>query len=225
MRGGEDSFPPGTLFQTVRGGRVGRTDALLGAGGQGAVYSVEVDGSPFALKWYHPSYASIDTVLRARLSRAIERGPPNDRFLWPIDLVEIEGSGSFGYIMPIRDGAYAGIKDLISAPPRRIELSLAMRATLCKRIAQSFLELHASGFCYQDINFGNIFFNPTNGDILICDNDNVDVDGANASVFGTRKFMAPEVVRRETLPSTRTDLFSMAVLFFYALVGWHPLGR
>jgi hypothetical protein len=35
--------------------------------------------------------------------------------------------------------------------------------------------------------------------------------------------MAPEVVRRERLPDSRTDLFSMAVLFFYTLFGWHPL--
>lgn len=58
---------------------------------------------------------------------------------------------------------------------------------------------------------------------MICDNDNVNIDGAEASIYGTRKFMAPEVVRREVLPSTKTDLFSMAVLFFYILFGWHPL--
>ncbi|HRP09997.1 MAG TPA: hypothetical protein PLK37_03080, partial [Terricaulis sp.] len=57
----------------------------------------------------------------------------------------------------------------------------------------------------------------------ICDNDNVNIDGADASIYGARKFMAPEVVRRELLPNSRTDLFSMAVLFFYTLLGWHPL--
>jgi eukaryotic-like serine/threonine-protein kinase len=31
------------------------------------------------------------------------------------------------------------------------------------------------------------------------------------------------VVRREVLPNSRTDLFSMAVLFFYILFSWHPL--
>jgi hypothetical protein len=115
------------------------------------------------------------------------------------------------------------MRALISRPPNRIDPPLAVRATLCLHIAQSFLELHSSGFCYQDINFGNIFFHPQTGDILICDNDNVDIDGSEASVFGTRKFMAPEVVRREAMPSTKTDLFSMAVLFFYVLLGWHPL--
>ena len=118
---------------------------------------------------------------------------------------------------------YVSIRDLIAAPPKRVELDLGRRAKICVQLAESFLELHASGFCYQDINFGNIFFNPETARILICDNDNVNIDGADASIYGTRKFMAPEVVRRETLPNSRTDLYSMSVLFFYTLLGWHPL--
>ncbi len=221
--GDAQEFSPGTTFRTWRGGRPGRILQHLGAGGQGAVYAVEVEGRRFALKWYHDSYIAIDTTLRARLSRAIERGAPADSFLWPIDLAEMPGSRSFGYVMRLRAPDFHGMRDLIARPPKRVELPLARRAMLCLNIAQAFLELHANGFCYQDINFGNIFFHAETGEILICDNDNVDTDGAEASVYGTRKFMAPEVVRREFLPSTKTDLFSMAVLFFYALHAWHPL--
>jgi hypothetical protein len=218
-----DELPRGTPLVTVHGRRRGHVESLLGAGGQGAVYAVAIEGTRFALKWYHDDIASIDRTLRARLSRAIGIGPPTDRFLWPIDLVEIAGSNSFGYVMPLRDGGYNGMRDLIARPPKRVDLPLGRRVMVCLRIAQNFLELHARGFCYQDINFGNIFFHTQTGDILICDNDNVDVDGMDAAVFGTRKFMAPEVVRRETLPSTKTDLFSMAVLFFYIIHSWHPL--
>jgi DNA-binding helix-hairpin-helix protein with protein kinase domain len=213
---------PGQPFLTVNRRR-GTVDELLGAGGQGEVYLAHVDGLPFALKWYHRHYVEIDTGLRSRLERAVQRGAPTADFLWPFDLVEIEGSGSFGYFMPLRGANFVGMRDLIAPPPRRVELNLAKRAQLCLQIAHSFHELHASGFCYQDINFGNIFFDPATARILICDNDNVNVDGAEASIYGTRKFMAPEVVRREALPSSRTDLYSMAVLFFYTLLGWHPL--
>lgn len=213
---------PGQPFLTVNGRR-GTVGPLLGAGGQGECYQALVDGLPFALKWYHRHYVAIDTGLRARLESAVRRGAPTADFLWPFDLVEIEGSGSFGYFMPLRSDDYVGMRDLIAPPPRRIELSLARRAEICLQISHSFLELHASGFCYQDINFGNIFLDPRTGRILICDNDNVNVDGAEASIYGTRKFMAPEVVRREALPTSRTDLYSMAVLFFYTLLGWHPL--
>ena len=223
MSGNAEDLPLGTPFLTVRGRRQGRVMQLLGAGGQGAVYSVDIDGAHFALKWYHDNIARVDKTLRARLSRAIGVGPPTDRFLWPIDLVEVADSDSFGYVMPLRQAEYAGMRGLISPPPKRLELPLARRIIVCHSVAHNFLELHARGFCYQDINFGNIFLHPDTGDIVICDNDNVDVDGMDASVFGTRKFMAPEVVMRRALPSTKTDLFSMAVLFFYIVHGWHPL--
>ena len=218
---GSGSLRAGQDFATTSGRR-GRVGALLGAGGQGEAYVVSLDGLSFALKWYHPHYVTIDTMLRTRLDRAVRRGAPTNDFLWPLDLVDIAGSGSFGYVMPLRSDSFVSIRDLIAPPPRRLELSLPRRADVCLHLARSFLELHASGFCYQDINFGNIFIEPASGRILICDNDNVNIDGAEASIYGTRKFMAPEVVRRESLPNSRTDLFSMAVLFFYTFFGWHP---
>lgn len=216
------SLAEGQALMTVKG-RPGRVGVLLGAGGQGEVYHVTVEGLPFALKWYHRHYVTLDVGLRTRLERTIRRGAPTPDFLWPLDLVEIPGSGSFGYVMPLRSDDFRGMRDLIAPPPKRLDLSLADRASVCLQLANAFLELHAGGFCYQDINFGNIFLEPNSARILICDNDNVNIDGADASIYGARKFMAPEVVRREILPNSRTDLFSMAVLFFYTLLGWHPL--
>ena len=86
-----------------------------------------------------------------------------------------------------------------------------------------FQQLHTRGLCYQDLNFGSFFVDPIRGGVLICDADNITVEGLLGGVLGTPKFMAPEVVRRETIPSSGTDLYSMAVLFFYALFQWHPL--
>ena len=216
------SLAAGQTLVTANG-RHGTVGALLGAGGQGEVYHVIVEGMPLALKWYHTHYIEIDTGLRLRLETSVRRGAPTENFLWPIDMVSVPGQPSFGYLMPLRAERYTGIRDLIAPLPNRLNLTLAQRALVCLQLADSFLELHAGGFCYQDINFGNIFLDPATATILICDNDNVNIDGADASIYGTRKFMAPEVVRREVLPSSRTDLFSMAVLFFYTIFGWHPL--
>jgi len=91
-------------------------------------------------------------------------------------------------------------------------------------LAQSFLVLHSAGLCYRDINLGNVFFDPTTGTALICDTDNVGIDGASTSeIAGSPFFSAPEVVRGEALPSTATDLFSLAVLLFLLLILHHPL--
>jgi serine/threonine protein kinase len=90
-------------------------------------------------------------------------------------------------------------------------------------MADSFMKLHALGMCYRDINYGNFFFHPKTGEIRIADTDNVDVNLKPGSILGTPWFMAPEVVRRETLPNSMTDRYSMAVLLFNLLMIGHPL--
>jgi DNA-binding helix-hairpin-helix protein with protein kinase domain len=214
----------GTTFHSTDRRVRGVIQGLLGKGGQGAVYKVDYANRTLALKWYHDSYVEVDRLLSKRLTKAIDRGAPDHRFLWPLELVFVEGRPSFGYLMPLRSASCVGMSALLAPAAERVNLDLRRRIVVCLNIARSFYALHARGFCYQDVNFGNIFLYPGTGDVLICDNDNVDVDGADdASIYGTRKFMAPEVVRRESLPNTRTDLYSMAVMFFYVLMGWHPL--
>ena len=198
-----------------------KVERLLGAGGQGEVYQCKLGGNSVALKWYYPHYLENDTGLRERLRNAIHLGTPNNKFLWPIELASAEGIQGFGYVMPIRDDRYKGLNDLMMG---RLDPSFRALTTACIQLVDSFLEIHAKGFCYQDISFGNVFFDPDSGDVLICDNDNVVENGkTEGGILGTPRFMAPEVVRDEALPSTETDLFSLAVLLFYLLTISHPL--
>jgi hypothetical protein len=192
---------------------------FLGGGGQGEVYCAELGGQDVALKWYFPASATPEQ--RAGLEILVKKGPPNDRFLWPLELASAAGVVGFGYIMPLREPRYKGIVDLMK---RRIEPSFRALTTAGLELSHSYLQLHAEGLCYRDISFGNVFFDPDSGEVLICDNDNVAVDGqAEAGVLGTPRFMAPEVVRGDALPSTQTDLFSLAVLLFYMFMVHHPL--
>ncbi len=196
-------------------------EQLLGSGGQGEVYRGSLAGSDVAIKWYYPYYLKQDQGLRDRLGLAIKKGSPNANFLWPLELVASGESEGFGYIMPLRDPQYKSIVDLMK---RRAEPTFYALTTAGLHLADSFLQLHAKGLCYRDISFGNVFFHPGTGEILICDNDNVTVDdGGESGVLGTPRFMAPEVVRGEAMPSTHTDLYSLAVLLFYMLMVHHPL--
>jgi serine/threonine protein kinase len=91
-------------------------------------------------------------------------------------------------------------------------------------LVDSFHKLHAAGLCYRDISFGNGFFDPLNGETLICDNDNVSANNSpSKSVLGTPDFMAPEVVLGKARPSRETDYFSLSVLLFYLFHIQHPL--
>ncbi|MGI8495924.1 MAG: protein kinase domain-containing protein, partial [Pyrinomonadaceae bacterium] len=107
---------------------------------------------------------------------------------------------------------------------RKIEPTFRALATAGLNLSHNYLLLHSQGLCYRDISFGNAFFDPDNGEVLIADNENVSVDGAGVlGVLGTPRFMAPEVVRGDDFPSTQTDLFSLSVLIFYMLMVAHPL--
>lgn len=192
---------------------------LLGDGGQGEVYEVSYMGAEFAAKWYFPSIGT--PLLRSRIERLIEKGSPNERFLWPLSLLIKSGSSGFGYLMPLRESRYSGLSPVVRG---KVRASLSAVATAGIQLSDSLLQLHAKGLCYCDISFGNIFLDARSGDVAICDNDNVTVNrDKNITVLGTMRFMAPEVVRGEALPSTQTDLYSLAVFFFYMLMREHPL--
>lgn len=212
-------FKPGDVVLTQTAQTPCKVERFLGGGGQGEVYKADLGGQKVALKWYFPRQATPEQ--RAALEMLVKMGPPNDKFLWPLDLTVAEGVPGFGYYMPLREPRFKGIVDLMK---RRIEPTFRALAKAGFILADSYLQLHAKGLCYRDISFGNVFFDPDTGDTLICDNDNVAVDrGQQVGVLGTPRFMAPEVVRGEALPSTQTDLFSLAVLLFYMLMVHHPL--
>jgi DNA-binding helix-hairpin-helix protein with protein kinase domain len=193
---------------------------LLGAGTQGLVYEVAMRGVGriMALKWYRPDSASTSQL--NRINRLLSLGAPGRAFLWPIDIAHADNRPSFGYVMAARDARFESLTTLMNAQVR-IPLEVVCRAAA--NLSDAFLALHASGLCYADISFGNLFVDPATGDIQICDNDNVCVDGERSEVLGTPYFMAPEIVRGEAVPSIIADRHSLAVVLFYLLLRHHPL--
>lgn len=214
----EGELKRGTIL-TSEGGYQYIIVSLLGEGGQGEVYDVENEGKHFALKWYRKEKATPDQ--KKILDNLLEKGAPDNHFLWPEDLVITEGGSRFGYIMPLRPKEYKNPVALMKGtinPTFETLCKVAYNATL------AYQKLHKMGYCYSDISFGNLFFDSKTGDVLICDNDNVSVNGLYASqVLGTPRFMAPEIVVGKAKPSRNTDLYSLAVLIFYLFIVNHPL--
>lgn len=194
-------------------------NTLLGAGGQGEVYDVTCNGQHYALKWYFKHMASREQ--KQILDNLVAKGAPDQSFLWPQDLIFKSYGEPFGYIMPLRPKNFKSIVDMMK---RRAEPTFYALCRAAYNLTNGYQKLHAMGFSYRDISFGNLFFDPDTGDVLICDNDNVSANGIdNSSVYGTPRFMAPEIVRGEAKPSRNTDLFSLAVLLFYMFMMGHPL--
>lgn len=190
---------------------------LLGEGGQGEVYLVQTRNNKYALKWYHPYIASKGQM--KILKDLIVKGPPDDNFLWPKDIVQEDGL--FGYIMDLRPPSY---NNLIDWMKRCVEPTFTSLCLSGFNIAKEFKNLHSDGWCYRDISWGNLFIDFKTGNVLICDNDNaVPNKSKSCEIKGTLGFMAPEIVIGTAMPSTDTDLFSLAILFFLLFNIHHPL--
>lgn len=189
----------------------------LGEGGQGIVYLVEMNRKTYALKWYTHDCKK---EFYDNLDNNIKSGAPTNSFLWP-QYLTVWREKRFGYIMPLRPNEFKDFSHFLLAKVRFGSLSAMINAAL--QISNSFRELHRKGYSYQDLNDGNLFINPTSGEVLICDNDNVAPYGKNLGIAGKCRYMAPEVVLHKNLPNADSDRFSLGILLFMLLFNNHPL--
>lgn len=218
-------FKPGKRLQLTNGGMI-TIKSKIGEGGQGSVYKVLYNGADYALKWYLPSYLkSLKPNCKKfleNLKNNVKTGNPSSEFLW-MKAVAVTGKNSegFGYIMDLRPSNYSEFTKFIKAKEHFANTQAVINAAI--NIVEAFQALHRKGYSYQDLSPGNFFIDKTNGNVLICDNDNVAPDGNNLGVGGTPGYMAPEVILGKEKPSTSTDLFSLSVILFELLFLSHPL--
>lgn len=190
----------------------------IAEGGQGEVYKVAYNGGEYALKWYSKIVPT--DAFYNNLAHNIKVGAPEEYFLWPQAITE-KVKGRFGYIMKLRPSGYKEYGEFLLGDARFKSWDLLFKAAL--NIVESYFALHSMGYSYQDLNEGSFFINPNDGDVLICDNDNVAPFGENLGVKGMPKYMAPEVVLNKTRPNTHTDRFSLAIILFRLFYIDHPL--
>ncbi len=202
----------------VAGGKKISIIDFIDEGGQGEVYRVEMEGETCALKWYSKITPSDDFY--DNLLHNIRMGSPAGCFLWPLAVTE-KINGKFGYIMRLRPDHYSKYSEFLTGEARFASWDTLFVAAL--NITDGFMKLHSMGYSYQDLNEGSFFIDPRNGEVLICDNDNVAPFGVNLGVKGMPKYMAPEVVLDKALPSTHTDRYSLAVILFRLFYIDHPL--
>lgn len=214
--------------------------AFLGRGGQGDVYRVQGREGEFALKWFHAESFLKKINAEAfykNIARNVENGVPHlssgdtaTQFIWPQKLVEWQ-LGSFGYIMPLFQSGFSPLAEVIMGRRKEADGSLTplvwkswfIRVTAALNLVRAFEILHASGLSYQDLNEGGFAINMDNGDVMICDCDNVSPDQSNLGILGVLNYMAPEVARREKLPDHYTDQYSLAIILFRLFFHNHPM--
>ena len=194
--------------------------AVLGAGGQGTVYRAEFGGKEYALKMYFPSKLKRPEIFRENLLRLTEERVDSEAFLMP-RLLTAKVGDSFGFLMDIIPQEYAPFSDILNARVRLSGLYSVVNSAI--KITSAFRVLHNSGKSYQDMNDGGFFIRPSDGDVLICDCDNIAPYGEHLGIAGKPGYMAPEIVRGEKAPDKLTDRYSLAVVLFRLLLRGDPL--
>lgn len=187
----------------------------LGRGGQGIVYLVELGGQKMALKWYH---TPPEDAFYKNLEHNVNAGAPSDAFIWP-EYLTVKENGSYGYIMKLRPDDYFEFGNYLLARKNFKSLDAMLAAAM--KICEGFRMLHLKGYSYQDLNDGNFFIRPEDGDVLICDNDNVMPQGQKSGIMGKARYMAPEIVAGG-VPDKYSDRFSLSVILFMLFFANHP---
>jgi DNA-binding helix-hairpin-helix protein with protein kinase domain len=218
-------------------GRVYRTDATIGLGGEATVFKIA--GSPdFVAKIYTaPQPEQADKVAWMR------DHPPDDpardlnhaSIAWPSDLL-YDPEGLFaGYIMPRIHGA-VGLLDVFN--PRRRNLTLPNFNEIylhrtARNLASALGALHERDYIVGDLNESNIMVTPTTL-VTMIDTDSFQVRArtrlGRPIVFrcpvGKYEYLPPELQGGSIRNRDRTephDRFALGVLIFQLLMdGSHP---
>ncbi len=204
---------------------------FLNKGSQAEVYEVKIkikgkEGrfalKRFALKYYFEEHCK-DPKFKDNLLSVIEKKKPTNRFIWPLHFVE--NGNRFGYLMNLLPSEYQALSGCFSG---KLRINDNIKFKFCINMCDAFHHLHYDEDCsYKDISPKNIYINPSNGNVLIIDNDNItpnrDTAGIRKFVKGTPGYMAPELFENpETIPSKQTDFYSAGVLIFKLFMGIDP---
>lgn len=209
-----------SIVKTVLGESV-QVINKLGEGGQGTVYEVKWRDNSYALKWYHRGGGKNADKFYENLKQNVEKGSPASTFLWPLAITEKDNDGCFGYVMKLIPNEYKDFSQFLLNRVKFSNTKAFVNAALLITVSLQFL--HNEGLSYQNLNDGNFFINPDDGDILICDNDSVAPDGEHLEYSGVPGFVAPEVLAQNHMPDAFSDRFSLAVILFKLFFKHHPL--
>ena len=200
------SEPPETLASDGRF----QIEGLLGRGGMGAVYRVNIPGldRKLALK-------RLSNHAKAKHVALFEREYHTLVSLKHPNIVDVLDYGTDAdgpwYTMELLAGS-----DLAQLAP----LPWQEVCRILRAVSSALASIHARRLLHRDISARNVW-RTDDGRIKLIDFGALCAFGRVSDITGTPPFVAPEALHRALLDQ-RTDLFSTGVLGYYLLTGLYP---
>jgi serine/threonine-protein kinase len=209
-----------------------RLTRLLDVGGMGEVWAAknELTQKNFAIKFLLPSLAERRDLLERFVREAQTAGSLNHRAIVDVfDVAQAEDGQPF-IVMELLAG-----ETLESRLDRCGRLSSIEASAFIAQVSDGLAVAHAAGIVHRDLSSENVFLarNPDGGRALpkILDfgvsktlgPDAIDrTQTGNGAVLGSPEFMSPEQARGAEAVDARTDIWSLGIVLYQALVGTPP---
>ena len=197
----------------------------IGYGAQGVVY--EENSGKFMVKLYYPSNCqSLDEDMVEKLNFIRDVKMPKNF----VSIIDVITSPYVGYVMEKVSNHHSLNSYLIPDESSSFSewynrgLGLYERIFIGYIIAKAFGELEKNNLSYCDISGNNILVRTgKSASVKMIDVDNIYIAGkGKATVLGTPRYIAPEVISRQKNPDVLSDNYSLAVILFELLRVGHP---
>ncbi len=200
----------------------------IGRGGSGTVYRARhvALGTHVAIKVLHPSLSSDESAIeRFRKEAVTVASIDNDHVVHVFDFGRLE-DGRFYMVMELLEGRTL---DEVLSEGRPLSLDRAVGIT--SQAADALAEVHALGLVHRDLRPRNIFLAKKKGRddfVKILDfgmskllSPGLSPQATLGVRFSDPVYIAPEQVRGEPV-DRRTDIYSLAVIFYQMVTGRPP---
>lgn len=210
---------------------------LLGHGGEGAVFTTNLDEIVAKIYWPH-----MRTIVREeKITYMVYNQIDSLNLCWPKGILKYNGK-FVGFVMPLIDSKkydvldeYIGrFKDLekLFKDDRHNELKMLIN------LMNVFEELRTHNIVMGDVNFRNIMIKKNSYDIVLMDLDGAQID-KYPCLTTFEQFNAPEVLKNakewddkegdlallhyhHTYSTFLRDNYSLAYIVFYIIMAWKP---
>lgn len=193
----------------------------INAGGQGEVFQTQEPNIGVKILKHGERYAEI--------IRDVRRLPIEDLTSIAAPLSTLRTR--YGYVMTWLRGMVPLGTDRLPSSSRRNEIvdwyiatgGLRRRLALIARLAEVMADLHGRGLVYVDLNLGNVMVSDTGtaAEVRLIDLDNLRHATDQSSLVYTPGWEAPEL-HADRLPTRQSDAYSLALVAFTMLTGYHP---